>query len=194
MATIMNDGERSLARGGPGAVMGSKNLKAVVVEGKERPGIDDQERFKFILAAIIKANALCNDLGLDTIYVILHQNAAAAIDSLVVCKFANMAVAEEYFARALSAVTGLDFSTGDLIRVGERIWNLERLYNLREGFTAADDTLPSRLLQEPVPDGPSQGWVSNLKPMLAEYYRARPSLCPSAGTRSCPLTTKAPIC
>ena len=45
----MNDGERSLARGGPGAVMGSKNLKAIVVEGKERPGIVDQDRFKFML-------------------------------------------------------------------------------------------------------------------------------------------------
>jgi aldehyde:ferredoxin oxidoreductase len=106
-------------------------------------------------------------------YVILHQDAAAAIDSLVVCKFANMAVAEEYFARALSAVTGLDFSTGDLIRVGERVWNLERLYNLREGFTAADDTLPPRLLEEAVKEGPSAGWVSQLAPMLAEYYRAR---------------------
>ena len=106
-------------------------------------------------------------------YVILHQNTAAAIDSLGVCKFAHMAVAEEYFARALSAVSGLDFSTGELIRVGERVWNLERLYNLREGFTAADDTLPPRLLQQAVSAGPSQGWVSNLAPMLAEYYRAR---------------------
>jgi aldehyde:ferredoxin oxidoreductase len=106
-------------------------------------------------------------------YVILHQDIAAAIDSLVICKFTNLAVAEEYFARALSAVTGLDFSTGELVRVGERIWNLERLYNLREGFTAADDTLPPRLLEEAVEEGPSQGWVSNLPPMLAEYYRAR---------------------
>jgi aldehyde:ferredoxin oxidoreductase len=106
-------------------------------------------------------------------YVILHQDVAAAIDSLVICKFAHMAVSEEYFARALSAVTGLDFSTGDLIRAGERVWNLERLYNLREGFTAQDDTLPPRLLEEPVPDGPSQGWVSKLEPMLTEYYRAR---------------------
>jgi aldehyde:ferredoxin oxidoreductase len=401
MAAIMNDGQRSLARGGPGAVMGSKHLKAVVVTGQARPGIHDPERFKFVLyesrkmltaspltsqalpefgtavlmnivneigalparnfrqsqferaasisgevlserylarnaacwacpigctrvsrtdkvegegpeyettwafgaqcgiddlAAIIEANALCNDLGLDTIstgstiacamelaesgyvesalrfgradllaptieaiacrrdigaelaegsrrfaarygapelsmsvkglelpaydprgmqgqgllyatsnrggchmrgnmlglevlglpklidrfqvqgkssYVILHQDVAAAIDSLVVCKFAHLAVAEEYFARALSAVTGLDYSTGDLIRVGERVWNLERLYNLREGFSAADDTLPPRLLQEAVSDGPSQGWVSHLQPMLAEYYRAR---------------------
>ncbi|MFZ2520631.1 MAG: aldehyde ferredoxin oxidoreductase N-terminal domain-containing protein, partial [Anaerolineae bacterium] len=49
MAAIMNDGERALARGGPGAVMGSKNLKAVVVEGKTRPEIEDDERFKFLL-------------------------------------------------------------------------------------------------------------------------------------------------
>ena len=69
--------------------------------------------------------------------------------------------------------TSSAFSTGDLILVGKRVWNLERLYNLREGFSAADDTLPPRLLEEPVVEGPSEGWVSNLAPMLAEYYRAR---------------------
>jgi aldehyde:ferredoxin oxidoreductase len=401
MAAIMNDGERSLARGGPGAVMGSKNLKAIVVEGKTRPEIVDEELFKFLLyesrkllraspltsqalpefgtsvvmniinaigalptrnfqqaqfedaeeisgealtdnylvknascwacpigctrvsktdkvegegpeyettwafgaacgindlAAIIEANAIANDLGIDTIsagatlacameltekgyldsdlrfgradllaptledigyrrglgdelaegslrfarryghpelsmsvkglempaydprgmqgqgllyatsnrgachmrgnmlglevlglpklidrfqvqgkssFVILHQNAMAAIDSLVICTFTNMGVAEEYFARTLTAVTGVPFSTGDLIRAGERVWNLERLYNLREGFTRADDTLPARLLEEPVSEGPSKGWVSKLEPMLKEYYRAR---------------------
>lgn len=401
LAAIMNDGQRSLARGGPGAVMGSKNLKAIVVEGKYRPEILDQEQFKFMLyearkllkaspltsqalpefgtavvmnivnnigalptrnfqqsmfenaeaisgeeltekylvknascwacpigctrisktdkvegegpefettwafgaacgnddlAAIIEANALCNDLGLDTIsagatiacameltekgyldsdlrfgradlfqktltdmayrrelgndlaegslrlatkfghpelsmsvkglempaydprgmqgqgllyatsnrgachmrgnmlglevlgvpklidrfqvqgkssFVILHQNSSAVIDSLVLCKFTNLGVAEEYFARTLSAVTGVHYATGDLFRVGERVWNLERLYNLREGFTSADDTLPPRLLQEEVQEGPSKGWVNKLEPMLKEYYRAR---------------------
>ena len=401
IAAIMNDGQRSLARGGPGAVMGSKRLKAIVVEGKTRPDIVDEAQFKFMLyetrkllraspltsqalpefgtvvmmnvvnaigalptrnfqqaqfehaedisgetltekylvknaacwacpigctrlsktdkvegegpeyettwafgaqcgihdlAAIIEANALCNDLGLDTIsagstiacameltekgvlasdlrfgrsdllastleemgerrglgaeladgslrlatkyghpelsmsskglempaydprgmqgqgllyatsnrgachmrgnmlglevlglpklidrfqvqgkssYVILHQNVSAMIDSLVICKFTNLGVAEEYFARVLTAVTGRPYSTGDLIKVGERVWNLERLYNLREGFTRQDDTLPPRLLSEAVPEGPSQGWVSKLEPMLAEYYRAR---------------------
>ena len=401
IAAIMNDGQRSLARGGPGAVMGSKNLKAIVVEGKTRPDIVDADQFKFMLyetrkllraspltsqalpefgtvvmmnvvnnigalptrnfqqaqfedaelisgeeltekylvknaacwacpigctrisqtdkvegegpeyettwafgaqcgindlPAIIEANAICNDLGMDTIsagstiacameltekgaldsdlrfgradllastledmghrrglgaelaegslrfatkyghpelsmsakglempaydprgmqgqgllyatsnrgachmrgnmlglevlglpklidrfqvqgkssYVILHQNASAMIDSLVICKFTNMGVAEEYFARVLTAVTGIPYSTGDLIKVGERVWNLERLYNLREGFTRKEDTLPPRLLTEAVPDGPSQGWVSKLEPMLNEYYRAR---------------------
>ena len=401
IAAIMNDRERALARGGPGAVMGSKNLKAIVVEGKQRPEIEDQDRFKFMLyetrkllaaspltsqalpefgtvvlmnimntlgalatrnhqqtqfegaeaisgeeltdkylvrnascwacpisctrisrtdkvegegpefettwafgaqcgvddlAAIIEANSLCNDLGLDTIsagstiacamelsekgyldsdlrfgradllassvedmayrrdlgadlaegslrlatkyghpelsmsvkglempaydprgmqgqgllyatsnrggchmrgnmvgpevlglpklidrfqvqgkssFVILHQNSSAAIDSLVVCKFTNMGVADEYFARVLSAVTGIEYTTGDMIRVGERVWNLERLYNLREGFTREDDSLPPRLLNEAPSDGPSKGWVVHLEPMLKEYYRGR---------------------
>ena len=401
LAAIMNDRERSLARGGPGAVMGSKNLKAIVVEGKQRPVIEDPDRFKFMLyearkllagspltsqalpefgtvvmmnivnnvgalatrnhqqvqfegaeaisgeeltdkylvknascwacpigctrvsrtekvegegpefestwafgaqcgiddlPAIIEANTLCNDLGLDTIstgstiacamelsergymdsdlrfgradqlapvieamayrrdlgadladgslrlatkcghpelsmsvkalempaydprgmqgqgllyatsnrggchmrgnmlglevlglpklfdrfqvqgkssFVILHQNSNAAIDSLVLCKFTNMGVAEEYFARVLSAVTGIHYATGDMIKVGERVWNLERLYNLREGFTRNDDILPPRLLNEAPADGPSQGWVVQLEPMLKEYYRGR---------------------
>lgn len=401
IASIMNDRERALARGGPGAVMGSKNLKAIVVEGKDRPEINDPDRFKFLLyetrkllaaspltsqalpefgtvvlmnimnnigalatrnhqqtqfegaesisgeeltekylvknsscwacpigctrisktekvegegpefestwalgaqcgiddlPAIIEANALCNDLGLDTIsvgstiacamelsekeymdsdlrfgradqlvptieaiayrndigcdltdgslrlatkyghpelsmsakgmempaydprglqgqgllyatsnrggchmrgnmiglevlglpklidrfqvqgkssFVILNQNSNAAIDSLVICKFANMGVADEYFARVLSAVTGIQYATTELIKVGERVWNLERLYNNREGFTTEDDTLPPRLLTEAPLDGPSKGWVSQLAPMLKEYYRTR---------------------
>jgi aldehyde:ferredoxin oxidoreductase len=106
-------------------------------------------------------------------FVILHQNSSAAIDSLVLCKFTNLGVADEYFARVLSAVTGIHYATGDMIRVGERVWNLERLYNLREGFTREDDTLPPRLLNEAPAEGPSQGWVVQLEPMLKEYYRGR---------------------
>lgn len=106
-------------------------------------------------------------------YVAIHQDSAAIVDSLVVCKFVNIAVAEEYFARALTALTGVEYSTGDLIRTGERIWNMERLYNLREGFTSADDTLPPRLTQEAATSEGSSGWVNHLEPMLEEYYRTR---------------------
>ncbi|HEY83595.1 MAG TPA: aldehyde ferredoxin oxidoreductase family protein [Chloroflexi bacterium] len=402
MAAIMNDGERALARGGPGAVMGSKNLKAIVVEGKERNKPADKDQFKFMLyetgkllkaspltsqalpefgtsvvmnlvnaigalptrnfqqsqfegaeaisgeaiteqilvknqacwacpiactritktekgegegpeyesvwsfgaqcgidnlETIADANRLCNDLGLDTIsvgnaigcamemtergviegglrfgradllldtiqniayrqglgaaglsdgsyrfaeargvpelsmsvkkleipaydprgmqgqgllfatsnrgachmrgnmlgpevlalprlidrlayqgkagIVSVHQDAAAMIDSLVICKFTNMAVAEDFFARILSAITGEAFTADDLMKAGERTWNLERLYNLREGFTAADDTLPKRLLDVEVAEGPSAGYTVNLAPMLEEYYSFR---------------------
>ena len=105
--------------------------------------------------------------------VAVHQNAAALVDSLVICKFTNVAVAEEYFARLLSAVSGLDFTAENLMRVGERTWNMERLYNLREGFTKADDTLPDRMLNDPVEEGPSAGYTVHLEPMLKEYYAFR---------------------
>ena len=105
--------------------------------------------------------------------VAVHQDAAALVDSLVVCKFTNIAIAEEYFARLLTAISGMQFSGDDLMKVGERVWNMERLYNLREGFTADDDTLPERLLSEPVQAGPSAGFVVNLEPMLKEYYAFR---------------------
>ena len=102
-----------------------------------------------------------------------HQNTAALVDSLVLCKFTNMAVSVEFFARLLSSVSGQEFSADDLMKVGERTWNMERLYNLREGFTKAEDTLPKRMLGEPVPAGPSQGHTVRLDGMLEEYYQFR---------------------
>ncbi|MCD4686411.1 MAG: aldehyde ferredoxin oxidoreductase family protein [Anaerolineae bacterium] len=105
-------------------------------------------------------------------YVVVNQDSNSVIDSLVVCKFAHIAVADEYFARALTALTGVEYSTGDLYRTGARIWNMERMYNVREGFGRADDTLPPRLLEEPA-TGASEGWVSHLNEMLGEYYRTR---------------------
>ncbi len=100
---------------------------------------------------------------------IVAQHLGAALDSLSLCKFSSFALSEEHYARLYSAVTGFDIGGQDLLLAGERIWNLERLYNLREGFTAADDRLPTRLLEEPN----AQGAVVDLAPMLAEYYRFR---------------------
>jgi len=69
--------------------------------------------------------------------------------------------------------TGVDLDDEALVRVGERIWNLERLWNLRAGFTAADDTLPRRMLEEAIPSGPAKGEVNRLSEMLPDYYRER---------------------
>jgi aldehyde:ferredoxin oxidoreductase len=102
-----------------------------------------------------------------------HQNTSAVIDSLVLCKFTNLAVSVEFFARLLSAVSGMEFSADELMKVGERTWNMERLYNLREGFGKIDDTLPPRLLTEPVLEGPSKGHTVRLGGMLEEYYQFR---------------------
>ena len=101
------------------------------------------------------------------------QNLNAVLDSLVECKFAAFALEEDFFARLLSAVVGETVETAELLRVGERIWNAERLFNLRAGFARGDDSLPPRLLCEPVPAGPSKGHVVDLEPMLDEYYAAR---------------------
>jgi len=104
---------------------------------------------------------------------IVMQNSFAVLDSLSVCKFASFAIGDEFFARLLTAATGVKYSAQDLQIAGERIWNLERLYNLREGFSKKDDTLPARILSEPVPSGPTAGQVVDLDAMLDEYYRSR---------------------
>ncbi|MCL4368982.1 MAG: aldehyde ferredoxin oxidoreductase family protein [Actinobacteria bacterium] len=105
--------------------------------------------------------------------VIYNQNLNAAVDSLVLCRFVQFALSDEYFARMLEAVTGFGYAARDLHTIGERIWNLERLYNLAAGIEPASDTLPDRLLHEPVADGPAQGQVARIPEMLPVYYRAR---------------------
>ena len=101
------------------------------------------------------------------------QDLNAVLDSLVVCKFAAFAVGEGYWARMLSAATGEPFEPQDLVRTGERIWNIERLFNNAAGFTREDDSLPPRLLNEPVKAGPAKGHTVDLQPMLDEYYTSR---------------------
>ena len=101
------------------------------------------------------------------------QNLNAVLDSLSVCKFTAFAMKEDYYARLLSAVWGETVEPQELLLLGERIWNAERLFNLAAGFARADDTLPPRLLHEPVPAGPSAGQVVDLPPMLDEYYISR---------------------
>lgn len=104
---------------------------------------------------------------------IYHQHLSAAIDSLGFCKFGGFAVGDELLARLMTAITGTEFVPQNLHTAGERIWNLERLYNLREGFTSKDDTLPKRLTEEPLKSGVAKGRVVNLAPQLEEYYRYR---------------------
>jgi aldehyde:ferredoxin oxidoreductase len=101
------------------------------------------------------------------------QNLNAGVDSLVLCRFIQFSLSDEYFARMLQAVTGIPYKGMDLHRVGERIWNLERMYNLESGVEPGEDTLPPRLLREPIAEGPASGHVVRLGEMLPLYYRAR---------------------
>lgn len=106
-------------------------------------------------------------------WVMGFQDLTAAIDSSGVCLFTTFGLGAPEIAAQLAANTGLDYTADSIVKIGERINNLERMFNLNAGFTSADDTLPPRLLNDPVPSGPSKGEISHLKEMLPAYYKAR---------------------
>ncbi|MGI5876607.1 MAG: aldehyde ferredoxin oxidoreductase family protein [Dethiobacteria bacterium] len=103
----------------------------------------------------------------------IFQNFFTALDSLVVCKFISFSVGEVELAAILSAVTGVSFSAESLLQAGERIWNLERLFNLREGFGKEDDTLPARFFSDSA-DGQAKGLEQKeFEQAREDYYRFR---------------------
>lgn len=101
-----------------------------------------------------------------------EQDFFAVVDSLIVCKFATFAVSEEFFARLFTAITGVHMNQQDLLDTGERIWTLERVYNLKAGLTAEDDSLPARFREE-TGSGAAADQVFEQELMLEEYYRSR---------------------
>ena len=103
----------------------------------------------------------------------LFQDLTAVIDSLGLCLFSSFALSPEDFCNQFNAVTGEHWTTEDLFRAGERIWNLERLFNLEAGIDPAEDRLPRRLVSEPIPEGPSRGHVHHLAELLPSYYKER---------------------
>jgi aldehyde:ferredoxin oxidoreductase len=97
------------------------------------------------------------------------------IDSSGTCNFVwFMGCDEDQMRELLEAATGIDMGGYEgFMRTGDRIFNLETLFNRRAGLTAADDTLPTRMLEEPMPDGPAKGYVCELGKMLPPYYALR---------------------
>ncbi|MFX1406225.1 MAG: aldehyde ferredoxin oxidoreductase family protein [Promethearchaeota archaeon] len=104
---------------------------------------------------------------------VLKQNQKAIEDSLVICAFAGWALGLDYYARFLKAITGIEYDVIKLLEIGERIYNLERIFNIREGFKREDDNLPLRFISEPLKEGFSKGYVVSLEPMLDQYYFVR---------------------
>jgi len=104
--------------------------------------------------------------------VILYQNLSAAMDSMVVCRFTNFAWSVDDYADIVAAGTGLPIDGKELLKIGSRIWNLERLFNIREGFTKSDDSLPPRF-STPLSEGASRNRVAQIDVMLPEYYSLR---------------------
>jgi aldehyde:ferredoxin oxidoreductase len=108
-----------------------------------------------------------------------HENWHCVVDSLGLCKLEGIALKPMlpvHFQRMLTAATGWEVDVAGLGQVGERIWNLERLFNIREGKGRADDLPPRRLLEEPISTGPAKGERlerHRYEAMLSEYYRLR---------------------
>jgi len=101
------------------------------------------------------------------------QDLTAVVDSAGLCLFNTFAFGGPEILQFLKAATGVEMSLEELMKVGERIWNLEKMFNLKAGITGKEDRLPDRLLKEPMPGGPAVGKVVELDKMLPEYYELR---------------------
>lgn len=105
--------------------------------------------------------------------VMAFQDATAAVDSAGLCIFTTFAWSLEDIAPQVNAACEGDWTVETMLAVGERIWNMERQYNIAAGFTGKDDTLPKRLLKDAAKTGPAKGRVNELGKMLPEYYSLR---------------------
>ncbi len=103
----------------------------------------------------------------------IFQDFTAAIDSVGLCLFTSFAMNADDYADLYNAVCGFSLTGADFITSGERIWNIERVFNQQAGIGPEQDTLPKRLLEDPIPEGPSAGWTHKLDQLLPEYYRLR---------------------
>lgn len=106
-------------------------------------------------------------------WVKIFQDLTAFIDSSGLCLFTSFAISADDYAELINAVIGTQWTAEDVLMAGERIWNIERLYNLAAGVDPSQDTLPKRLLEDPIPEGPSKGNVARLSELLPEYYELR---------------------
>lgn len=104
---------------------------------------------------------------------IIFQNVHTVTDCLDVCKFATFAESLDSFAAQYEAITGVPSSAEHMLKVGERVYNLERYYNNLNGFREGSDYLPKRFTTEPSEYGGSKGHVCELDDMLVEYYDKR---------------------
>ncbi|HZY43593.1 MAG TPA: aldehyde ferredoxin oxidoreductase family protein, partial [Anaerolineae bacterium] len=104
---------------------------------------------------------------------IIFQNVHTVTDCLDVCKFATFAESLDSFAAQYEAITGVESNAGHLLKVGERVYNLERYYNNLNGFGEGSDYLPDRFTKEASTMPGSMGQVCELDQMLVEYYDKR---------------------
>jgi len=156
------------------------------VKGQEVPGYDARSMQGMGLAYATSNRGACHmrantfQLDFGTVNTegrveaaVTSQHRNAAVDSTGLCLFSANALDLADYAEQVAAAVGGEWSAERLNEVGERIYNLERLFNLSAGLTKADDTLPKRMLTEPAKSGAGKGKVSMLPEMLGDYYEMR---------------------
>ncbi len=187
---MIADGSKRLA-----AAFGEEAVKyAMNVKGMEFPGYDPRGIQGMSLAFATSTRGACHlratmyvpELfqGVSDRFTVKGKAATlkelqelfTVLDCMVLCKFgARNAFANSWdnMVMLVNAATGGDYTVEELKQVGERVWTVERLFNLREGFSKKDDTLPDRLFTTPIHDGPSKGAVvrrEDFESELEAYY------------------------
>lgn len=159
---------------------------AMVVKGQEFPGYDPRAMKGMALAYATSNRGACHmrarpfmkdfsDVSINGRAEVVKQTQdfVAAMDSSGLCAFANNIWDHKHLAELVDGALEGDWPLEKLHEIGERIWNLERQFNLAAGLTAADDTLPKRTMEEPAKGGAGKGEVADLSVMLPAYYDLR---------------------
>ena len=157
---------------------------SMAVKGQEIPGYDGRAMQGMALAYATSNRGACHlradpysadfervDTDGKAKIVAESQNENSIIDSAGLCAFPGYSL--EDLSTLLTAACDAEFSVENLTVMGERIWNLERQFNLAAGLTQKDDTVPERMLKEPAKSGAGKGRVVELDKMLPEYYALR---------------------
>ena len=192
LGALLAEGSRRAA-----AQVGEEALHwAIQVKGMELPGYEPRSLKTMALGLAVSPRGACHNrsgayeadfsgqvdrLRADSgrgVLVAASEDFAAALDSLIVCKFLRKCFTDFYAEAAdlLGKVTGWSYSAGELRQAGERINTLKKLFNQRQGWQPRDDWLPPRLLSEPLPTGVAQGvrlTATELREMIQGYYKAR---------------------
>ena len=159
---------------------------SMTVKGQEFPGYDPRPLKGMGLAYAtsnrgachMRARPLVDDFSRITNdgkaeIVKTTQDLVGGIDSSGLCVFANAIFPPEYLVKMLDAACEGDWTVERLYETGERIWNMEKQFNLAAGFSKADDCLPKRMTTEITRGGAGDGSIAELEPMLDEYYQRR---------------------
>jgi aldehyde:ferredoxin oxidoreductase len=192
LGDLLADGSRIAAQ----KVGQGSGAWAMHVKGLEMPGYEPRSLQTLALALAVSTRGACHNrssayeadfsnrvdrlqAGRERGKITMEgEDFSAVLDSLIWCKFLRKAFHDFYgeSASIYESITGWPMSSDQLEQAGERINNLKKLFNIREGWTRSDDTLPQRVLQEALPDGVAAGatiTTEDLDMMVSAYYEAR---------------------